>query len=229
MTATQEYFAEKLKLWTGMFLMFYCVTHYLNHSIGIFGLDAVEYIRNIFLFFWRNTFMNFFLPGVAVIHIYLSLSRVIRIASFRGFRRHEWFQLIAGILTVPAVALHVTGTKIALIFYGIDDTYTAFSVSIVDYIDIFIFYFLNIKINLLFYHIFFIYNKKYINITYNYNSYKIHLPWARGLLPPPPHAADALFICTAFDMCYYIINTLIITIMKKSTQWAHTLLTGRVY
>ena len=110
MTATQEYFAEKLKLWTGMFLMFYCVTHYLNHSIGIFGLDAVEYISNIFLFFWRNPFMNFFLPGVAVIHIYLSLSRVIRIASFRGFRRHEWFQLIAGILTVPAVALHVTGT-----------------------------------------------------------------------------------------------------------------------
>ena len=83
--------------------------------------------------------MNIFLPGVAVIHIYLSLSRVIRIASFRGFRRHEWFQLIAGILTVPAVALHVTGTKIAHIFYGIDDTYTAFSVSIVDYIDIIIF------------------------------------------------------------------------------------------
>ncbi len=139
MTATQEYFAAKLKLWSGMFLMIYCVTHYLNHSIGIFGLNAVDYIRDIFLFFWRNPFMNIFLPGVAVIHIYLSLSRVIRIASFRGFRRHEWFQLIAGILTVPAVALHVTGTKIAHIFYGIDDTYTAFSVSIVDYIDIIIF------------------------------------------------------------------------------------------
>ena len=51
MTATQEYFAVKLKLWTGMFLMIYCVTHYLNHSIGIFGLNAVDYIRSIFLFF----------------------------------------------------------------------------------------------------------------------------------------------------------------------------------
>ena len=60
MTATQEYFAEKLKLWTGMFLMFYCVTHYLNHSIGIFGLDAVEYIRNIFLFFLEESFHEFF-------------------------------------------------------------------------------------------------------------------------------------------------------------------------
>ena len=139
MTATQEYFATKLKLWSGMFLMFYCVTHYMNHSIGIFGLNAVDYIRDIFLFFWRNTFMNFFLPGVAIIHIYLSLSRVIMMASFRGFRRHEWFQLIAGILTVPALALHVTGTKIAHIFYGIDDTYTYFSVGITDYIDIIIF------------------------------------------------------------------------------------------
>ena len=139
MTATQEYFAEKLKLWTGMFLMFYCVTHYLNHSIGIFGLDAVEYIRNIFLFFWRNPFMNFFLPSVAVIHIYLSLSRVIRLASFRGFKRHEWFQLIAGILTVPALALHVSGTKIAHVFYGINDTYTFLSSSIADYTDIVIF------------------------------------------------------------------------------------------
>ena len=139
MTATQEYFAEKLKLWTGMFLMFYCVTHYLNHSIGIFGLDAVEYIRNIFLFFWRNPVMNFFLPSVAVIHIYLSLSRVIRLASFRGFKRHEWFQLIAGILTVPALALHVSGTKIAHVFYGINDTYTFLSSSIADYTDIVIF------------------------------------------------------------------------------------------
>jgi len=139
MTATQEYFAEKLKLWTGMFLMFYCVTHYLNHSIGIFGLEAVEYIRNIFLFFWRNPVMNFFLPSVAVIHIYLSLSRVIRLASFRGFKRHEWFQLIAGILTVPALALHVSGTKIAHVFYGINDTYTFLSSSIADYTDIVIF------------------------------------------------------------------------------------------
>ena len=139
MTATQEYFAEKLKLWTGMFLMFYCVTHYLNHSIGIFGLDAVEYIRNIFLFFWRNPVMNFFLPSVAVIYIYLSLSRVIRLASFRGFKRHEWFQLIAGILTVPALALHVSGTKIAHVFYGINDTYTFLSSSIADYTDIVIF------------------------------------------------------------------------------------------
>ena len=139
MTATQEYFAEKLKLWTGMFLMFYCVTHYLNHSIGIFGLDAIEYIRNIFLFFWRNPVMNFFLPSVAVIHIYLSLSRVIRLASFRGFKRHEWFQLIAGILTVPALALHVSGTKIAHVFYGINDTYTFLSSSIADYTDIVIF------------------------------------------------------------------------------------------
>lgn len=139
MTATQEYFAAKLKLWSGMFLMFYCITHYMNHSIGIFGLNAVDYARDIFLFFWRNTFMNFFLPGVAVIHIYLSLSRIIRMASYRGFRRHEWFQLIAGILTVPALALHVTGTKIAHIFYGIDDTYTYFSIGITDYIDIIIF------------------------------------------------------------------------------------------
>ena len=139
MTATQEYFAEKLKLWTGMFLMFYCVTHYLNHSVGIFGLEAVEYIRNIFLFFWRNPVMNFFLPSVAVIHIYLSLSRVIRLASFRGFKRHEWFQLIAGILTVPALALHVSGTKIAHVFYGINDTYTFLSSSIADYTDIVIF------------------------------------------------------------------------------------------
>ena len=139
MTATQEYFAAKLKLWSGMFLMIYCVTHYLNHSIGIFGLNAVDYIRSIFLFFWRNPVMNYFLPGVAVIHIYLSLSRVIRMASFRGFKRHEWFQLIAGILTVPALALHVSGTKIAHIFYGIDDTYTFFSADIGDYVDIIIF------------------------------------------------------------------------------------------
>ena len=83
--------------------------------------------------------MNFFLPSVAVIHIYLSLSRVIRLASFRGFKRHEWFQLIAGILTVPALALHVSGTKIAHVFYGINDTYTFLSSSIADYTDIVIF------------------------------------------------------------------------------------------
>jgi len=179
MTATQEYFAEKLKLWTGMFLMFYCVTHYLNHSIGIFGLDAVEYIRNIFLFFWRNPVMNFFLPGVAVVHIYLSLSRVIRLASFRGFKSHEWFQLIAGILTVPALALHVSGTKIAHVFYGINDTYTFLSSSIADYTDIVIF---NLLMLLVWMHGY-IGVKYWMKVNSKYQSYQNKMGMFFFLLP----------------------------------------------
>ena len=86
--------------------------------------------------------MSFFLPFAAVIHIYLSLSRVIRMASFRGFKRHEWFQLITGILTVPLLTLHVTGTGIAHRFFGVKDSYTLFSSFFLDYFELFFFNFI---------------------------------------------------------------------------------------
>ena len=142
MTATQEYFATKLKLWTGMFLMFYCVTHHMNHSLGIFGLTVVDYAREYFLLFWRNPVIRFFLLFTLVIHIIFSLLRVIKMASFKGFQSHEWFQLITGILTVPLLAIHITTTGIAHRFYGVEDTYTFWTSPGLDYFEIFFFNFI---------------------------------------------------------------------------------------
>ena len=142
MTATQEYFATKLKLWTGMFLMFYCVTHHMNHSLGIFGLTVVDYAREYFLLFWRNPVISFFLLFTLVIHIIFSLLRVIKMASFKGFQSHEWFQLITGILTVPLLAIHITTTGIAYRFYGVEDTYTFWTSPGLDYFEIFFFNFI---------------------------------------------------------------------------------------
>ena len=142
MTATQEYFATKLKLWTGMFLMFYCVTHHMNHSLGIFGLTVVDYAREYFLLFWRNPVISFFLLFTLVIHIIFSLLRVIKMASFKGFQSHEWFQLITGILTVPLLAIHITTTGIAHRFYGVEDTYTFWTSPGLDYFEIFFFNFI---------------------------------------------------------------------------------------
>ncbi|MEC9069065.1 MAG: adenylate/guanylate cyclase domain-containing protein [SAR324 cluster bacterium] len=123
--------------------------------------------------------MNFFLPGVAVVHIYLSLSRVIRLASFRGFKSHEWFQLIAGILTVPALALHVSGTKIAHVFYGINDTYTFLSSSIADYTDIVIF---NLLMLLVWMHGY-IGVKYWMKVNSKYQSYQNKMGMFFFLLP----------------------------------------------
>ena len=142
MTATQEYFATKLKLWTGMFLMFYCVTHHMNHSLGIFGLTVVDYAREYFLLFWRNPVISFFLLFTLVIHIIFSLLRVIKMVSFKGFQSHEWFQLITGILTVPLLAIHITTTGIAHRFYGVEDTYTFWTSPGLDYFEIFFFNFI---------------------------------------------------------------------------------------
>ena len=142
MTATQEYFSTKLKLWTGMFLMFYCVTHHMNHSLGIFGLTVVDYAREYFLLFWRNPVISFFLLFTLVIHIIFSLLRVIKMASFKGFQSHEWFQLITGILTVPLLAIHITTTGIAHRFYGVEDTYTFWTSPGLDYFEIFFFNFI---------------------------------------------------------------------------------------
>ena len=142
MTATQEYFVTKLKLWTGMFLMFYCVTHHMNHSLGIFGLTVVDYAREYFLLFWRNPVISFFLLFTLVIHIIFSLLRVIKMASFKGFQSHEWFQLITGILTVPLLAIHITTTGIAHRFYGVEDTYTFWTSPGLDYFEIFFFNFI---------------------------------------------------------------------------------------
>ena len=42
MNLVSSYISTKLKLWTGVLMLFYVFTHFLNHSLGLLGLTVME-------------------------------------------------------------------------------------------------------------------------------------------------------------------------------------------
>jgi hypothetical protein len=49
--AQKHRLGHKIIMYTGWILFFYATTHLLNHTVGIFGLDALEKARLIFIGF----------------------------------------------------------------------------------------------------------------------------------------------------------------------------------
>ena len=44
----------RLRLYTGLWLLFYAATHLINHALGLISLAAAEGGRIVFLAFWRQ-------------------------------------------------------------------------------------------------------------------------------------------------------------------------------
>ena len=49
-----EAWIRPLRLWCGLILFSYLVTHYSNHALGLISLAAMEAGRIWFLALWRN-------------------------------------------------------------------------------------------------------------------------------------------------------------------------------
>ncbi|MBA3534741.1 MAG: adenylate/guanylate cyclase domain-containing protein [Ardenticatenales bacterium] len=121
-----------LRLVSGLVLLFYVSTHFLNHSIGILGLETLERARLLFIGFWRSPLFSWVVPTSLVIHFSLTLYRLLAKRTFRGLRLMEWFQMLTGLLTPLFLIPHLYFTRIAYIAYGVVDSYTYFLVTTYD-------------------------------------------------------------------------------------------------
>ena len=118
-----------LRLWCGLILFAYLLTHFSNHALGLVSLRAMEEGRLWFLALWRNPVGETALFGALLTHWLLGLWLLYR---RRTLRMPAWdaTQIVFGLAVPPMLAYHIVGTRLANAMFGTDDLYTRVVLSI---------------------------------------------------------------------------------------------------
>ena len=113
--------AARLRLASGLVLLAFAATHFINHALGIVSLGAMERGREVFLAAWRSPPGTLLLYGAFLVHIALALAKLYQ---RRSLRMPPWQALqIALGLTIPLLlTVHVVGTR-GLHLAGVEDGY----------------------------------------------------------------------------------------------------------
>src|ERR1051325_7707420 len=112
-----------VRIASGWVLFGYIATHLANHALGLFGLQAMEEGRAVFLALWRSP------PGAAALYGSLAVHLGLALWALYG-RRHLRMppaaaaQLGLGLAIPVLLASHVIGTHFASGVYGVTDSYT---------------------------------------------------------------------------------------------------------
>ena len=122
-TQSRAAMIRRIRLATGLVLFTYVSTHLINHSLGLFGLSAMEAGREVFLSIWRNPVGAAVLYGSLTIHVALALWSIYQRRQFR-IPLWEAAQLLFGLAIPLLLTSHAIGTHFANAWYGVIDSYT---------------------------------------------------------------------------------------------------------
>jgi adenylate cyclase len=112
-----------LRLWCGLILFTYLVTHFSNHALGLISLGAMEAGRLWFLALWRNPVGETALFGALLAHWLLGLWLIYRRRTLR-MPAWEATQIVLGLAVPPLLAYHFVVTRLANAMFGTEDLYT---------------------------------------------------------------------------------------------------------
>ena len=112
----------RIRLWSAYVLLLYVTMHLLNHAFGLVSLRVLEQSRQWFVYIWQNPIGQVALYGALLVHFSLAMWSVFRRRALR-LSFWEWTQLGLGASIVPLAAAHVTGTRIAVDYFGVQSNY----------------------------------------------------------------------------------------------------------
>jgi adenylate cyclase len=112
----------RLRLWSGLVLFTFVVTHFLNHALGIVAYEWMEAGRVVFVGVWRSVPGTALLLGAALTHAGLGIAKVLRLPSLR-MPRWEFAQAALGLSIPMLLAPHLVGTIIGHLVVGYEDSY----------------------------------------------------------------------------------------------------------
>jgi adenylate cyclase len=114
---------RRIRLWAGLVLFSYLVTHIANLALGLISLEAMESGRVWFLMVWRSP--------LGTIVLYASWSVHVALALWSLYQRHhfripfwEAFQIILGLAIPLLLVNHMVGTRLASAWFGTTDSNT---------------------------------------------------------------------------------------------------------
>ena len=118
----QRAWVRPVRLWCGLVLFTYLITHFSNHALGLVSLKTMEAGRIWFLALWRNPIGETALFGALLAHWLLGLWLIYRRRTLR-MPAWEALQIVFGLAVPPLLAYHLAGTRLANALYGTEDLY----------------------------------------------------------------------------------------------------------
>ena len=113
---------RRLRLWSGLVISAYVVLHLANHALGLISVAAMERAREGMQAVWGLPVMLVLLYGSFAVHFGLAHAVLYRRSTLR-MPVWEAAQLVLGLLVVPLIAAHATGTRGSRELLGIDIDY----------------------------------------------------------------------------------------------------------
>jgi adenylate cyclase len=114
--------SQRLRIASGLILFAFAATHFLNTAVGLVHLETMHQVQA-----WRQLITRS-LPGTFVLvlalttHIALALYKLANRSTLR-LPPWELFQIALGLLIPFLLFPHIVNTRIAHVFYGVEDNY----------------------------------------------------------------------------------------------------------
>src|SRR5919198_506534 len=108
---------RRLRLVTGLIVACFVVPHFLNHSLGVVSVDAMDRLREPLAAWWRSAPGTVLLYGALLTHFALALTSLYR----RTTLRMPWWeaaQLVLGLMVPPLLIAHIVGTRVSWYLLG---------------------------------------------------------------------------------------------------------------
>ncbi|KPF71083.1 hypothetical protein IP69_07050 [Bosea sp. AAP35] len=116
--------SRDIRFASGMVLLFFSATHFLNHAVGIVGIEAMEQVQEWRYWLWHSWFGTVLLYASLVVHPFFALVRVAQRRTFKMPAR-EMLQIALG-LAIPLFLIdHIVGTRVMGSFFHLDESYRA--------------------------------------------------------------------------------------------------------
>src|SRR5213596_1824550 len=101
---------RRLRLATGLIIACFVVGHFLNHSLGVVSIDAMDRVRAVLSAWWRSAPGTVLLYGSLLTHFALALVSLYRRTTIR-MAAWEAAQLVLGLAVPPLLIAHIVGTR----------------------------------------------------------------------------------------------------------------------
>ncbi len=116
--------SRDIRFASGMILLFFATTHFLNHAAGIAGVAAMEQAQEWRYWLWHSWAGTIALYGALIVHPFFALVRVAQRRTFKMPAR-EMLQIALG-LAIPLFLIdHIVGTRVMGSFFHLDESYRA--------------------------------------------------------------------------------------------------------
>jgi adenylate cyclase len=106
-----------LRLVTGLVVASFITGHFLNHSLGVVSIEAMDELRGVLSAWWRSPVGTVVLYGSLLTHFALALVSLYRRTTLR-MPAWEAAQLVLGLAVPPLLIYHVVATRFNWWLFG---------------------------------------------------------------------------------------------------------------